>query len=292
MAGFRNIRAFADADEDGKTWITQFQKNASTAATAIGQYIDYSYYAGTPLANFYASSPLEAAYISASRGIYVPDVNPAKQYLKKISVMGSVNAGAAAQHLLLCDYLMYYPFIDTNSTLQQDFIQTVSLPRYSSGRVVAISQSASSTIGQFTITYTNQDGVSGKVSPVNYARIAAAGGQAVTLGTATTGFTPFVELAAGDREVRSIESITFTVTGGGLIALSIIKPLAAVHMCERSIRSGNDSSGAASEYETLIHDASQHEIKQGAILNFLMHTGNSSPLASSVLSGYIETTWN
>ncbi len=58
MAGFKNLRQWADASDDGQEWITGFRKAASTAATVTGGWTDYGYYSGSPAANFYASSPL------------------------------------------------------------------------------------------------------------------------------------------------------------------------------------------------------------------------------------------
>ena len=80
--GFGNIREYAEADEAGRTWVTQFRKAVTSTATITSSYIDYTYFAGSPLANFYASTPLESAFIDASRGIYVPAEN---QYLIKIT---------------------------------------------------------------------------------------------------------------------------------------------------------------------------------------------------------------
>jgi hypothetical protein len=299
MAGFANIAEYANADDAGRVWITQFRKLVSSSATTTYNNLDYTYFSGSPLANFYASTPLESAYVDASRGIYVPSVSPYKQYLKNITVMSS-SSGATSQlnqmqTLMLCDYLMYYPFVDTDSIDPQDLIQTVSIPRYTSGPVMAIAQSASSSVGQFTITYTNQDGVSGRVSPINYTNIVSGGGQSLTSHNSTsTGLHPFLQLQAGDSGVQSIESVTFTVTGGGLMALVIVKPLQTFYLTEacRRTTSGNlESYGSASSVDSVIHKAGAPEIKDGAVLGILSKA-NFGSLASSTLVGYIETTWN
>ena len=43
-------------------------------------------------------------------------------------------------------------------------------------------------------------------------------------GKSAAGTLPFVGLQTGDTGVRSIESVTFSVAGGGLVCLVIVKP--------------------------------------------------------------------
>ena len=57
MSGFSSVAQYADADLAGQTWTTQFRKTVASAATTTNGWIDYSYFAGSPSANFYASSP-------------------------------------------------------------------------------------------------------------------------------------------------------------------------------------------------------------------------------------------
>lgn len=292
---FANVAGYANADEAGRCWITQFRKAVTSTATITSSYVDYTYFAGSPLANFYASTPLEAAHIDSTRGIYLPTTD---QVLKNITVMTSAASATSTtnqrQKLMLCDYLMYYPFIDTDSTDQQDMVQSVTIPRYTSGYVMAIAQSASSTIGQFTFSYTNQDGVAGRTSPNIFTQIVAGGGQSVSSDISANGFNPFLPLQAGDSSVRSIESVTFTAVGGGLMALVIVKPLRIFDVnagCRRTTTGNLESYGAASSVDSLIHQPKAPVIKSGAILG-LLSKGNGGSLASSILVGYLETLWS
>lgn len=293
--GFINIAEYANADAVGQCWLTQFRKVASSATTVTSSYVDYTYYSGSPLANFYASTPLEAAYVDSTRGIYLPATD---QCLKNITVMTtSTSATSTAnqrQKLMLCDYLLYYPFVDTDSTDPQNMIQSVSIPRYESGYVMAISQSASSTIGQFTFSYTNQDGVSGRVSPNIFTQIVAGGGQSASSYISGNGFNPFLPLQAGDSGVKSIESVTFTAVGGGLMALVIVKPIQTLIVnseCRRTTTGNLESYGAAVSVDSVIHRAAAPVIKNGAVLGFLAK-GMGGSLGSSTLVGYIETLWS
>lgn len=298
MPGFANIAEYASADESGRSWITQFRKAFTSSSTVTNSYADYSYFAGSPLANFYASTPLEAAYLPASRGIYVPSVAPYKQFVKSLTVMSAASSATSTtnqrQELMLCDYLMYYPFVDGDSSDRQDMVQAVSLPRYSSGQVMAISQSATASIGEFTFTYTNQDGTPGRVSPAIFTQVLNSGGQSMTAHISAGGFHPFLPLQAGDSGVKSIESVTFSALAGGLMALVIVKPIQTLFLaaeCRRTTSGNLESYGAASEVLSVVHRAGAPEIKDGAVLNFITK-GNGGALSSSILVGILETTWS
>jgi len=296
MAGFRNLRAWTDADNAGQCHFTSFRKAVSSTATTTNAWIDYSYFPGAPTANFYASAPLEAAYVDAARGIYVPTVTPATQWLRNLKLMSAASSTTSTtngrQQIVLADLLMYYPFVDTDAVgEQQDMIQTVSLPRYTSGRVIAVGQSASSTNGLFTFSYTNQDGTAGRTSQNHFTFAVAGGGQVVasSVGGATS-YHPYLALQAGDSGVRSIESVTFTAGGGGLMALVIVHPLLECFLTQEATRGTTDSFGACDEFASMIHHRPR-QIVDGAVVN-LFAAGHAGSLASSILAGMLETTWN
>lgn len=292
MAGFGNIAQFANADDLGQHHQTVFRKTVGSTATVTGSYVDYSYFPGLPLANFYASAPLEAAYLEAVRGVNVPSVTPFKQFLKTITFMNaSSGSNARNQKVMLCDYLMYYPFVDTDAIGElQEMVQSVTLPRYTSGKIFAVAQAASSTIGQFTVTYTNQDGVGGRVTPNIFTQIVAGGGQSLTANISAGGFNPFLPLQAGDSGVRSIESVTFTAAGGGLMALVIVKPL-LITFVNGECRLNNGIIGAPVEVQSVITHSPPPEIKDGAVLNFITKSPAGS-MSNTPLVGMIETIWN
>lgn len=299
MAGFRNVAQWANASDSGRVHMTTFRKAVASAATVANDFIDYTYFAGNPPANFYASAPLEAAHVESIRGINIPNI--AGQFLKSITVMSAASSATATsnqnQRLLLADYLLYYPFIDTDAVgEQQDMIQTVSLPRYAGGagvQMMAVGQSASSAVGRFTVTYTNLEGVSGRVSQNTFTKVIGGGGTIVSSSNnAVAGSHPFIGLQAGDTGVQSVESVNFTAAGGGLMAIVLVKPLFnfySTQECRRTTTGNLESYGAASQFETVIHQNTV-EIKQGAVLG-VVGLGNAGSLASSVLVGTLETTW-
>lgn len=300
MSGFNRIAEVHDADREGRTWVSSYRKAVASATTTTNAWVDYSYFAGSPPANFYASAPLVSSYVEASRGIYVPTVGEGRrQFLNNIKVMSlaswATNTGNGRQLLMLCDYLMYYPFIDTDVVGEKQTLEnTVTLPRYHSGMVIAVAQSAASTIGTFTMTYTNQDGTPGRISQSNMTFAVVGGGQVVNALGAGASYNSFVALAAGDTGVQSIQSVTFTAAGGGLMALVIVKPLMLMYFNQESRRTttGNlESYGACDEFQSVIHKAGMPEIKDGAVLNFFA-SGFGGSLASSILVGTLETIWN
>ena len=296
MSGFRNLRAWAGAEDLGQFHITSFRKAVSSAATTTSAWIDYSYFPGSPVANFYASSPLEAAELETSRGIYVPTVAPATQWLRNLKLMSAASSGTSVlngrQQIVLADILLYYPFIDTDAVgEQQDMVNTATIPRYTSGRVIAVGQSASSTLGQFTFSYTNQDGVAGRTSQNHFTFVVAGGGQVVASSVqSAASYHPYLALQAGDSGVKSIESVTFTAGGGGLMALVIVQPLLECFLTQQATRGTTDSFGACDEFASVIHHRPR-EIKDGAVVN-LFAAGHAGSLASSILAGVLETTWN
>ena len=293
MPGFSNVGQFAGADELGQCWVTQFRKTVASAATTTGAWIDYSYFAGSPPANFYASAPAVAALVESDKGFKVPTVSPMTQHLKSLNVMTANTATAvnARQRLILCDYLLYYPFIDTDAIGEEQTLDnTVTIPRYTGGRVIAVAQSAASTVGKFTMSYTNQDGVAGKISQASSTFAVAGGGQVVSSQGAGASYNPYLPLDVGDSSVSSIQSVTFTGAGGGLMALVIVKPLFNGYVTQECRTTTGVAYGAADEFQSIINSAGAPQIKDGAVLNIFAQ-GTQGSLASSQLVGVLETVW-
>lgn len=157
-------------------------------------------------------------------------------------------------------------------------------------KVMCIAQAAASAYGAFTMRYTNQDGVPNRISQVTTTKTVNGGGVSVLQPTAAA--RAFVDLRIGDTSVRSIESITFTAAGGGLMALVLVQPLTHIQVtqeCRRTTSGNLESYGAANHLESLIHQVPV-KIKDGAVLGFLGQ-GNAGSLASSILTGVLATQW-
>ena len=298
--GFRSVKDFVDADLEGRTWTIGFRKMLASATTPTSGLVDMTYYAGSPPANFYASAPYVSAVLERDKGIYIPTVgNGQTQHLKSLMVMSNAASATSTtnqrQRLILADYLLYYPFIDSDAVGEEQLMEnTVTLPRYQSGQVVVVAQAAASAVGQFTINYTNQDGVAGRVSQNTFTiSTLAGGGQVASTALSSAGFHPYVALQQGDAGVQSIQSVTFSAAGGGLLALVIVKPIFTGYVtqeCRRTTSGNLESYGAADRFDSLIHQAGCPEIKDGAVLGFFAQ-GYAGSLASSTLVGTLETVW-
>jgi len=283
VAGFRSINAYADAYLAGAYTISSFRK-APTQANTAANWMDMSMAAGNPVPNYYAATPLISAKLDPQSGIYHgPSVAPAKKFLRLLQVFSN-SANAVASMWYLCDYLLYYPFIDMDAVGEEQILEnTLTLDRYTDGvgvRMMMVNVSPTVGGGQFTVSYVNQDGVT-KTTPNHFCSAATN----IATMTATTesaaGFMPFLMLAEGDTGVRSVNSVTFSVANGGLCALVLVHPLRNIRIREANV---------ATEVESILNAPDMPEIKDGAYLNLIGNTQTGS-LVSTIFAGLAEFTW-
>lgn len=234
MAGFRNVKEIGDAYDEGREFFSGWRKTP-TIATAAGYWVDLSLSSGNPSPNYYATTPLAAARLAQSTdgGIrHGGNVAPATKHLREF--LGySATAGANPLPCLLCDYLLYYPFLPEDTVGEAQLLDNaIGLSRYTDGegvQIMAVVRDPHSAAGStFQCSYTNSRGVSGRLT-----RPATFGAQVVT-GTILASnvgagsFAPFLPLQDGDTGVRSIESFTI-LTGGdvGTFVLALVKRIGA-----------------------------------------------------------------
>jgi hypothetical protein len=290
MAGFGNARKMADAETEGRYLYASFRKQP-TQTTGAGVWFDLSMSPGNPAPNYYIGSP----------GIFTPlkqstdgglrhggNVSPTgqKKFLRKLMAY-TTTATAVPLSCKLLDYIGFYPFIDESVLDEQPMNNTTPLPRYADGVGVQLMPVtvAGHTGGQpFTVNYTNQDGVAGRIT------------QSVTMSTQFVNGTilhsqqsgaayvnngPFLPLERGDSGVRSVQSVTIGGIGDvGLFALVLVKPLASFNLYEIT---------APTETDYLVDSAAMPEIKDDAYLNFIALPNGT--LANAPIHGIIETTW-
>jgi hypothetical protein len=279
---FQNILAFNDAAKGGGNWIASFRKNV-TVVTVAGQWFDFSGSAGNPVPNYYASAPLTAATLEAREGIYHgSDVAPATKYVHRLTMMGSI----AAQNIpmYLCDYLLYYPFIDMDAAGEEQVMDnTVTLPRYTDGvgvQMMLVTQAAPVGGGQYTIKYINQDDVE-KTTINQFCPAVGPNGSLLSATSNAAGVSPFVPLADQDTGVKRVVSITFSVANGGLCAIVLVKPLFRHYLMDNNM---------AKEKEVIVHQNIGAQIYDGAYLNFIGQT-NSGSISGGTFVGLLETIW-
>lgn len=289
MAGFNGIKEIVDAELNGNTRNYQWRKTPSQVTTA-GIWFDLANTSGMPPAKqWFDAAPLTATQIkqSTDKGIYHgPNVSPAQKHLRKTIVMGNVQT-PMPMTMQLCDYLLYYPTIDDSETALQVMDNTQTLPRYTDGKgvqIMAVTTGARTGGQTFTVTYTNSDGVSGRVTPVMQQNTSSILGTITTSALTPTNLGtggPFITLQAGDSGVRSIESVQMNGIDTGFFTLILVKPLA-----ETFLRNIN----APVEIDHLLHHSQLPRIYDDAFLGYICLPNGT--LVGSTFMGTLKVVWN
>jgi len=232
--GFASLAALSAADEAGQTKYVTYRK-VPAVVTGAGTWYDYSMAPGNPAPQYYAAAPLTAQTLSrtADGGIqHGGNVAPLTKYLRKATGM-AVAAAGVPQWVICCDYLLFYPFVDMGTADVQTMTNTQVLTRYTDGtgvRIMAVLVAPHGLTGDtFAVTYTNSDGVAGRVTPLHTMNtvISVNGTLLTTQQTGEGRNGPFMTLQAGDTGVRSIESVQCTSgTDVGLFTLVLVAPIA------------------------------------------------------------------
>lgn len=286
--GFRNARVMADAEEAGQYLYASWRKQP-TQTTGAGIWFDLSMSPGNPAPNYYIGAvgtftPLRQSTDGGLR--HGGNVSPARKHLRKLMAFTTTTT-AAPLPMKLCDYIGFYGFIDESVTDPQTLDNTTPLPRHQTGAGVQLMPVvvAGQTGGQpFTVSYTNQDGVSGRTTGAVQMTTQFVNGtilhsQQAAVAAENNG--PFLPLQPGDTGVRSVQSVTIGGTGDvGLFALVLVKPLATFALV------GTD---APTEIDFLTDMASLPVIEDDAYLNFIALPNGT--LSGAPIHGILETTW-
>jgi hypothetical protein len=220
---------YGDVD-DNKLHYSLWRKTTATTAVA-NQWYDDSMLAGVPVANFYASTPLAAATLVAREGIrhWPADGDNHSEHALEVVAFGNSGTLEAPATYLLVDIVMYYPFLDGDSTDPQDLDNTVTLPRFVDGKGLQgyiVAQGAGAGTGTYSFSYTNQNGTAGRTATGDVLLPTASAFLLTGGGGLTSVRAPFVGLQAGDSGIRSVEQFTWTVAPGGISAFVLCKPIA------------------------------------------------------------------
>jgi hypothetical protein len=278
------------AQEDGKYLYASWRKQP-TQTTAAGIWFDLSMSPGNPAPNYYIGSPNVFTPLrqSTDGGIrHGGNVNAlGKKKFLRILMAQTATAAATPLSCKLMDYIGFYPFID-ESILDEQFMDNTNAPlRYTDGRGVQLMPVvvAGQTGGQtFIVNYTNQDGVSGRITEAVTMTTQFVNGTVLHSIQANALYTnngPFLPLQKGDSGVRSVESVTIGGIGDvGLFALVMVKPLATFSLV------GID---APTEVDYFQNMAAMPEILDDAYLNFVALPNGS--LSGAPINGILETTF-
>jgi hypothetical protein len=298
--GFQTVKAWADSEAAGRSWLSFFRKVPASTATIAGQWFDYSTASGVPVPNYYASSPLVAAVLDPLNGIFVPE-QLTDRYLKGTTVMSAAASVTGTtnqnQQLMLLDYLLYYPFIDLDAAGEEQVMDnTVALPRFDDGvgvQMMLVAQAPTVGGGSFTVKYIDSDDVE-RTTAITFCAAAQPSGALVSAVTAAAGISPFIPQVAGSRGMKRVVSFTAAVANGGLAALVLVKPVEmsyAREECRRPTSSPTESYGDAAEIERIRMRAGAPKLAAGGFFGWIGNTPVGS-LASAPLVGMIESFWS
>jgi hypothetical protein len=282
-----NIRSLVEAERNGQTFFSTFRKQA-TQTTLTNIWFDLSMSPGNPAPNYYIgpSGVFTALKRSTDGGLPHRGIlgSGYKQYLRTLE-MQTATATAVPLNVMVLDYIGFYAFLDESITDEQLLDNTTPLPRYDDGlgvQMMPVVVAGQGGGGGYRVTYTNSDGVSGRMTPrhlisttqfVNGTIISSAGSLADSRG-------PFLALQEGDKGVRSVQSVTFDFPDIGLMTLVLVKPLA------RHVIRGVDAPSERDFYQDF---SAMPEIKDDAYLNLIALPPGT--LSAAPIHGYIKTCW-
>ncbi len=227
----QNIEQLVQAELDGKERRYTWRKTPSQV-TVAGLWFDLSMSPGRPVPKYWFDAPPAVAkqitYSSDGGLEHGGGVSPSEKYLRLTTGIATA-ATALPLTMILCDYLLYYPSIDDSVLDEQILDNSVTLPRYTDGKgvqVIAVSVAGRTGGARFYFTYTNSEGVSGRVSRTCYQNSSAALGTLQNSGqNSNVSAMPFCGLQDGDSGVRSIDSVFMIDADVGLMTFILVKPL-------------------------------------------------------------------
>jgi len=282
----RTARDVVDAELQGRVREYAWNKTNASMYQTAGIWADFSGASGNPKAKqWFDATPLAAQQIrqSTDGGIWHgANVSPYTKYLRSMRVQPIT--AVTPYTLTLCDYLLYYPTVEDASTDPQVMDNTQTLPRYADGagvQMMAVTISSRTGGQTFSVTYTNQDGVAGRVTPnVTQNAIAWPGSITTASLAANSGGNPFIPLQGSDTGVRLVESVTMNGADTGFFAIVLVRPLATMTLQNVVVPYEKDFLLGASEMPIIQDDA---------YLSCLMFTAGTSTAVT--LRGSLRCIW-
>lgn len=289
--GFNSLdELIQEMTANGKLVRTDWAKNAlPTTVQAAGSWYDLACGAGNPGSDTAYGGGTNLAFqalddtSTTSPGIpHGGNVSSDTKHIVNASAFSAAATSVPAVFMLV-DRLGFYPITTTTSTSNQTLNNTVPFPtgRHSSGAglrayVVVSSGAATTPMGAGTpnlsMTYTNQAGTAGKVTPsvLPAGLTAAPKGMIPYSGTGAGKYGPFMPLAAGDSGIQSVQNFQLSATYiSGVLNLVICRPLLTLPLT---------TIGVAAERDLLNQVPSLPRVYDGANLSWLMYAGQNTPV--------------
>jgi hypothetical protein len=301
--GFSSLDDFiSETTASGKFTRTDWNKLALPTTTQVaGMWYDLSTGPGNPGADSAYGSGTNLAFqalddtSTTSPGIpHGGNVSTDTKHILNASAFSAALTSCPAV-LMLVDRLGFYPITTTTTTGNQALSNTVVFPtgRHTNGAglrayVVTSSGAATTAMGAGTpniqITYTNQAGTAGQVTPtVLPAGLTANPKGAIPYsGTGAGKYGPFLPMAAGDSGIRSIQQFSLSATyTSGVLNLVVCRPLLTLPLT---------TIGVAAERDLLNQVPSLPRVYDGANLTWLMYAGANTPVNSAYF-GHLDFAW-
>lgn len=272
------------ADDEGRALSRPWVKNPSVA-TAAGIWVDLSFFGRYPAAEYFTAGVTNARQAlkrSTNGGLDHGEAQGSslKKWLRGMTSL-TVTGGAVPLRFLAMDYLAYYPLIAMEDVQVMD--NTTPLPRQASagGQIMLVEQFPYVGGGTLQVSYTNQDGIAGRLSPVLTVNTQTVLGTVATSAPTTAGCAgPFVPLQQGDRSARSVDSISFFSADAGNLAAVMVNPLAPFAHYEAT---------NPSEWDFWQHLGMLPQIEDDAYLSMICCPAGS--ITGAILDGQIRTLW-
>jgi hypothetical protein len=288
----RKMADVASAFDEGRFHQQRFYKGALTAGDTHWQ--DWSYGAGQPSYDARIGTAGQFNPYNAQRNdaIYFPSINSDQnRHLTGITLQ-TVASGTnqSSVDVIVYDLLGVYPLIDGDSTDEQLFDNTETLPRYTDGKgVVAVMVNHVSPMIATTtaiMKYNDTDDIEKTVTVgvhlTGQNRVVSGIGGTLSVGSFALPF------AAGSQGCKTINSLQFASAPGGLFAIYLLKPLTTTMNCDGNLTTDKIATEKEFSFNNAFHFP---EIFDGAWLGMFLRPNGGARTINSVF-GHMTFIWN
>jgi hypothetical protein len=240
---------------------------------------------GNPPPQYYPGTPLTSSLLSRSAdgGLnHGANKSPMKKYLHQLVIRTTLSTAVPLEVAVL-DYCAFYTGIGMDAGVQL-FNTTQQTTRHTTGlQMMLVELFPYLGNAQCQITYTNDQGVAGRQTPIFNLNTQTTFGTIATDGPASAGLTGvYVPFAHGDSGILYPEQIEFFGAGDiGVLALVLVKPIATAIIYETT---------AVAPWDFLLHQNDLPPIVDDAYLNLVVTPPGT--LSGGVISGRLTTIWS
>lgn len=291
--GFSSLDDLVSELTAGKRWRADFNKTIANGAYVAGAWYDLSLLSGSPVANTFTGTALNAQVPTESTGwgiYHGGNVSSDTKHLLKAVATGNTSTVSPGT-LLLVDVLLYYPGIVSTSASVQNMVNGSALTRYTNGNgnrcymVHTVASGANTPTVAMSYTRQTTGGTdTGRALGATTAFVASVGiGRFPHSGTAANNRGPFLPLQSGDTGIKSIESVTITTPHAttGTMAAVICQPLVEIPLTTANVP-------VVMDFLTAVPSLPQ--IQDGACLN-LLYQPSGAAANGSIISGSLDFVW-